>query len=71
MIKRGEIRERYGIKGSGTSDCCNSYWCGPCALVQQDKEVALRSGQHAVVTQQYHGQKEGMHMPMQPQQVHH
>ncbi|OLN92816.1 Cell number regulator 11 [Colletotrichum chlorophyti] len=62
MMKRGEIRERFGIKGSGTSDCCVSYWCGCCALIQQDKEVQARLSTGPVI-QGYQPQKEGMHMP--------
>ncbi|KAI1503783.1 PLAC8 family-domain-containing protein [Biscogniauxia marginata] len=42
LLKRGEIRERYDIKGSGFGDCCVSYWCPCCALIQQDNEVRLR-----------------------------
>jgi hypothetical protein len=26
MMKRSEIREKFGIDGDGTSDCCVSYW---------------------------------------------
>lgn len=67
MMKRGEIRERYGIKGSGMGDCCASYWCGCCALIQQDKEVKARVAA-GPITQGYQGQKEGMHMPPAQQQ---
>jgi Cys-rich protein (TIGR01571 family) len=42
MMKRTEIRERYGIKGSGCGDCCVSFWCLCCTLIQQDKEVRDR-----------------------------
>ncbi|GKT64989.1 PLAC8 family protein [Colletotrichum tofieldiae] len=62
MMKRGEIRERFGIKGSGASDCCVSYWCSCCALIQQDKEVQARMSTGPIV-QGYQPQKEGMHMP--------
>jgi hypothetical protein len=43
MMKRREIRERYGIKGSGMDDCCMSYWCGCCAVIQHEKEVQKRT----------------------------
>ncbi|KAI1064688.1 hypothetical protein LB507_000141 [Fusarium sp. FIESC RH6] len=67
MMKRGEIRERFGIKGSGMNDCCVSYWCLCCALIQQDNEVKARLSQ-GPITQGYQAQKEGMHMPnAQPQ----
>ena len=68
MVKRTEIRERYGIEGSGGSDCGVSFCCLCCALVQQDREVALRTGgaTAAPITQGYQPQTQGM--TMQPQQ---
>ncbi|KAF5027767.1 hypothetical protein F66182_145 [Fusarium sp. NRRL 66182] len=65
MMKRGEIRERFGIQGSGMGDCCVSYWCLCCALIQQDNEVKARLSQ-GPITQGYQPQKEGMHMPASP-----
>ncbi|KAF4472303.1 plac8 family [Fusarium albosuccineum] len=65
MMKRGEIRERFGIQGSGMGDCCVSYWCLCCALIQQDNEVKARLSQ-GPITQGYQPQKEGMHMPNSP-----
>ncbi|KAG5919246.1 hypothetical protein E4U42_006571 [Claviceps africana] len=65
MIRRGDIRQRYGIEGSACSDCCTSFCCLCCALVQQDREVALRAGHHAPVTEAYRGEK-GMQMPPGP-----
>ncbi|KAI0206315.1 PLAC8 family-domain-containing protein [Astrocystis sublimbata] len=61
MLKRGEIRERYGIQGSGCNDCCVSYWCPCCALIQQDNEVKIRHEAQPLV-QGYQAQP-GMHMP--------
>ena len=43
MKQRGEIREKYGIEGSGCGDCCTAFWCPCCAMVQNDKEVRMRS----------------------------
>ncbi|POR32748.1 Uncharacterized protein TPAR_07073 [Tolypocladium paradoxum] len=63
MIKRREIREQYGIQGSGIGDCCSSFWCLCCSLIQQDNEVRLRTAAHGPITQGYQSQKEGMHMP--------
>ncbi|KAI0525948.1 PLAC8 family-domain-containing protein [Xylaria bambusicola] len=68
MIKRGEIRERYGIQGSGCGDCCVSFWCSCCALIQQDNEVKIRE-KGRVNTQGYQVQP-GMHMPP-PQPAYH
>ena len=31
---RGRIRARDQIPGDAVSDCCTSYWCGFCAMVQ-------------------------------------
>jgi hypothetical protein len=64
MIKRTEIREKYGIKGDGTGDCCTTYWCACCALIQQEKEVQARAAP-GPITQGYHAPtgKDGMHMP--------
>ncbi|KAJ9150341.1 hypothetical protein NKR23_g3814 [Pleurostoma richardsiae] len=62
MLKRTEIRERYGIQGSGTSDCCSAYWCSCCALIQQEKEVKARTASGPIV-QAYVAPKEGMQMP--------
>lgn len=73
MLKRGEIREKYGIKGDAASDCCTSYWCGCCAVIQQEKEVQRRTnGPHAAILEGYQAQhKEGMTMQQQqpPQQA--
>ncbi|CAM1504321.1 Fc.00g019120.m01.CDS01 [Cosmosporella sp. VM-42] len=63
MMKRGEIRERFGIQGSGMGDCCTTYWCLCCALIQQEKEAKGRLSQ-GPVTQGYQSNKEGMHMPV-------
>ncbi|CAK7206808.1 hypothetical protein SEUCBS139899_009614 [Sporothrix eucalyptigena] len=61
MMKRGEIRERFSIVGSGTGDCCASYWCPCCSLIQQDNEVKIRTA-HMVNNQGYQAQP-GMVMP--------
>ncbi|KAK6350480.1 hypothetical protein TWF718_003671 [Orbilia javanica] len=43
MIQRGEIRQRYNLKGSGFGDCCRHFWCECCALIQEDRELEARS----------------------------
>ncbi|KAI1099377.1 PLAC8-domain-containing protein [Jackrogersella minutella] len=63
LMKRAEIRERYKIEGSGTSDCCVSYWCPCCALIQQDNEVKGRQRNVQPVAQGYQSQP-AMQMPM-------
>ncbi|KAJ5088387.1 hypothetical protein N7456_012003 [Penicillium angulare] len=42
-ITRGEMRQKYGIEGSCCGDCCVSLCCGCCALIQEEKEVELRT----------------------------
>ncbi|KAI0059726.1 PLAC8-domain-containing protein, partial [Artomyces pyxidatus] len=38
---RSDIRARYRIRGSGCGDCCSSFWCFPCDLVQEHREIEL------------------------------
>lgn len=61
-MKRGEIREKFGIEGSSMGDCCASYWCLCCALIQQEKEVKARQSQ-PVNVQGYQPVVETMQMP--------
>ncbi|KAL2844516.1 PLAC8 family protein [Aspergillus pseudoustus] len=42
-IRRGEMREKHGIEGSCCGDCCATFWCGCCTLVQEEKEMELRT----------------------------
>ncbi|KAJ8107044.1 hypothetical protein ONZ43_g6861 [Nemania bipapillata] len=65
MMKRGEIREQYGIKGSGCNDCCVSFWCSCCALIQQDNEVKIRQKAQPVM-QGYQAQPNMQMPPPQP-----
>ncbi|GFF65859.1 cell number regulator 11 [Aspergillus lentulus] len=43
MIKRGQLRQRFGIQGSTFQDCWQSCLCPCCTLVQNEKEVEARS----------------------------
>eukprot|EP00899_Mesostigma_viride_P003266 jgi/Mesvir1/12940/Mv05955-RA.1 len=38
---RGKIRQRFGIPGSEMGDCCMHCWCGPCALLQEARELKV------------------------------
>ena len=65
-MKRSEIREKFGIEGDGMGDCCATYWCACCALIQQDKEVEARMPPgHASAQAQAQGYQaqQGMQMP--------
>ena len=67
MIKRMEIRERFGIKGSGAGDFCAAYWCACCVVLQNDNEVRSRVGEpgQGPIVQPYQ-QNPGMAMPSPP-----
>jgi hypothetical protein len=62
MMKRKQIREAYGIEDSGMGDCCTSFWCLCCALVQQEKEVKSRQ-LPCYQAAGYQPEKDGMRMP--------
>lgn len=64
FLKRREIRERFGIRGSGLKDCCTTYWCMCCAVIQQDNEVKMRMAR-GPITQGYQS-PQGMHAPGAP-----
>ncbi|CRG83646.1 hypothetical protein PISL3812_01001 [Talaromyces islandicus] len=61
-IKRSDMREELGIKGSGCGDCCAAYCCPCCALMQEEKEMVRRS---ETVTQAGYQPPEGMAYPPQ------
>ncbi|KAL5611584.1 uncharacterized protein BROUX77_001740 [Berkeleyomyces rouxiae] len=63
MMKRTELRERYGIEGSAMNDCCATYWCMCCAIVQAEKEVKHRTQGLPPITTAYQPMQEGMAMP--------
>ncbi len=43
MSNRQDIRARFNIDGSASGDCLRSYLCGCCELMQEEKEVLLRT----------------------------
>jgi Cys-rich protein (TIGR01571 family) len=51
MMNRGNVRNRYNIKGGGCGDCCTSFWCAPCQLVQESREIELE--EQSFGTQRY------------------
>jgi len=42
-MKRGEIRDRFGIEGNGCTDCLVSCFCQPCSLAQMNMELKERA----------------------------
>jgi Cys-rich protein (TIGR01571 family) len=63
MIKRGDIRERFNIPGSGFGDCCAAFWCQCCQVIQSDNEVKKRLLVSGPISQGYEPQTEGMQVP--------
>ncbi|RKU47865.1 hypothetical protein DL546_008638 [Coniochaeta pulveracea] len=59
MIKRGDIRSRFEIPGSGFGDCCTAFWCQCCQIIQADNEVKARLAP-MVDNRGYQPQSEGM-----------
>ncbi|KAN0139505.1 PLAC8 family domain containing protein [Lactarius tabidus] len=41
MKSRANVRSRYNIHGSDRDDCLTAYFCRPCALTQQSREIEL------------------------------
>jgi hypothetical protein len=49
-----DVRERYNLKGSCIRDCCKSYYCRCCSLIQAEKESKEREVEKkALVEKQY------------------
>ncbi|CAD6439423.1 31e98ed8-0f5e-4a77-904a-3c1bc6c7f538 [Sclerotinia trifoliorum] len=44
VIQRARIRAQYRIQGSMGNDIIKSSFCGPCAMMQHDREVRAREG---------------------------
>jgi len=40
--KRSSMRAQYNLQESPCLDCCVHFWCGPCALCQEYKELEKR-----------------------------
>ncbi|KAF2204333.1 PLAC8-domain-containing protein [Delitschia confertaspora ATCC 74209] len=51
MLERGDLREKYHLKGNGCTDCLCACCCAPCDLTQQDKETEYRESQHLIAQQ--------------------
>jgi len=39
--ERGDVRDRYGIRGGTCGGCCSIWCCTPCALTQERREIEL------------------------------
>ncbi|GAA5944236.1 hypothetical protein JCM3775_007123 [Rhodotorula graminis] len=45
FMARGDIRNRYGIKGGALGDCCTACCCMPCTQRQHHRELAIEEVQ--------------------------
>ncbi|KKA27404.1 hypothetical protein TD95_000477 [Thielaviopsis punctulata] len=64
MLKRTELRERHNIEGSVLGDCCATFWCSCCVLVQSEKEAKYRTQPSVPNADGYQPMpKDGMVMP--------
>ena len=45
LMNRGDMRAKYNLTGNGCKDCLCACCCGPCDLMQQDKEAEHREEQ--------------------------
>jgi len=43
LMQRREIKRKYNLEGSGCGDCCKTFCCGCCALIQEENEVLSRT----------------------------
>ncbi|GFR47355.1 hypothetical protein Agub_g9061 [Astrephomene gubernaculifera] len=50
MHMRSHLRTKYGIKGCWFNDLCTSWWCGPCALAQETREMIIRAAKEGAPT---------------------
>lgn len=69
-MQRGDIRSRYNLGGGGCGDCCATFCCTCCVVIQNEKEVMGRTEGNAMggMVQQGYQQPQGMVMPQQGQQ---
>lgn len=42
MLQRKQVRDKYRIEGGGCGDCCVSFLCPCCGLLQQANEIEER-----------------------------
>ncbi|KAL9271243.1 Cell number regulator 10-like protein [Drosera capensis] len=39
---RSKLRQQYGLPAGNCNDCCTHFWCEPCALCQEYRELQNR-----------------------------
>ncbi|KAK0374613.1 PLAC8 family protein [Colletotrichum paranaense] len=61
MNKRGDIRKKFHIEGSTCGDCCVSFWCPCCVLIQHENEVEGRTD-YGPINTGYQSQAQNMEM---------
>ncbi|KAK3052143.1 hypothetical protein LTR09_006735 [Extremus antarcticus] len=82
LLKRGDTRNKFGVKGDGCTDCLASYFCFPCTVAQMDTEIKDRvkaahheakqpDGYSQAQNGMVYGQQPLQQPPHQPQQGYH
>lgn len=62
MLQRKQVRDKHGIKTGccgGCDDCCVSFWCPCCGLLQQANEV---EGRQSMLDERGYRPQGGMRM---------
>jgi Cys-rich protein (TIGR01571 family) len=49
LATRADARERYGIRGDVYGDCLTGFFCRPCSLTQERREIELEEGSFSEV----------------------
>ncbi|KAF2726887.1 PLAC8-domain-containing protein, partial [Polyplosphaeria fusca] len=65
MIQRGNMREKYHLKGNGCNDFLCACCCAPCDLLQQDKESKFREDEKTSLTSAQPGNSSQMQYQQQ------
>ncbi|KAK9742486.1 hypothetical protein RND81_03G176500 [Saponaria officinalis] len=63
---RAKLKAQYGMQESCLNDCCTHFWCEPCALCQEYRELQHRGYDPALG---WHGNMEAQNGGMMPPQM--
>jgi len=66
MLQRSDVRAKYNLAGSGLGDCCRPYCCPCCELMQEEKELILRTNSASQQAAGYQKPEGGMNYTPQP-----
>ncbi|XP_074287362.1 cell number regulator 9-like [Silene latifolia] len=63
---RSKLKAQYGMEDNTCGDCCTHFWCEPCALCQEYRELQHRGYDVALG---WHGNMERQNAGMMPPQM--